>query len=50
MIFMSKSLLKVCTRSDLYQPDLLLSLGCKNAQGYYYGKPQPSDEFLRLFV
>lgn len=32
------------------QADLLLSLGCKNAQGYYYGKPQPSDEFLRLFV
>lgn len=32
------------------QADLLLSLGCKNAQGYYYGKPLPSDEFLRLFA
>lgn len=32
------------------QADLLLSLGCKNAQGHYYGKPLPSDEFLRLFA
>lgn len=32
------------------QADLLFSLGCKNAQGHYYGKPLPSDEFLRLFA
>ena len=27
------------------QADLLLELGCRNAQGYFYGKPGPAEEF-----
>lgn len=27
------------------QADLLLELGCRNAQGYFYGKPEPAENF-----
>ncbi len=27
------------------QADILKSLGCKRAQGYFFGKPMPADEF-----
>lgn len=27
------------------QADLLLKLGCPNAQGYFYGRPEPSQDF-----
>lgn len=32
-------------RADLYQANLLLSLGCHYAQGYLYGKPEPAQKF-----
>lgn len=28
------------------QADFLMSLGCRYAQGYFYGKPQPANELL----
>lgn len=30
------------------QADFLLSLGCLYAQGYFYGKPEPADAFLKV--
>lgn len=30
------------------QADFLLSLGCRYAQGYFYGKPEPADTFLKV--
>ena len=30
------------------QAELLMSLGCRYAQGFYYSKPQPSDTFLAV--
>ena len=29
------------------QADLLLSLGCRYAQGYFYGRPEPAENFLK---
>lgn len=28
------------------QPDYIEAIGCDEVQGYYFGKPQPADEFL----
>lgn len=28
------------------QADLLLELGCPNAQGYFYGRPEPAESFI----
>ncbi len=30
------------------QADFLLSLGCRYAQGYFYGKPEPANDFLKV--
>ncbi len=30
--------------------DILRTYGCDEAQGYYCGRPMPTDEFLRFFV
>ena len=32
--------------SFLPQADFLMSLGCRYAQGYFFGKPQPANELL----
>ena len=32
---------------DESQFNLLRDLGCDEAQGYYFGKPMPAEEFLR---
>lgn len=30
------------------QADLLCSMGCRYAQGYYYAKPEPAEKFLEI--
>lgn len=35
---------------DMRQRDQLLELGCKDAQGYLYGKPMPRDEFVDWYL
>ncbi len=32
------------------QVELLRSIGCRYAQGYYYSKPIPADEFVEKFI
>lgn len=31
------------------QAEFLIAEGCNNAQGYFYGKPMPADEFAEFF-
>jgi len=31
---------------DVGTAEYLLDLGCNEAQGYYFGRPMPEDEFL----
>ncbi|MEG0292585.1 MAG: EAL domain-containing protein [Anaerovoracaceae bacterium] len=33
---------------NIEQVDLLKTLGCERAQGYYYARPMPGDEFAKL--
>lgn len=35
---------------DAATADLLLAMGCREGQGYHFGKPCPADEFERLFM
>ncbi|MBL8428874.1 MAG: EAL domain-containing protein [Dechloromonas sp.] len=35
---------------DMQQRDQLLALGCKDAQGYLYGKPMPRDAFVDWYL
>ncbi len=32
------------------QVDILRKLGCDTIQGYYYGRPEPMEDFYRLFM